>query len=251
MEYPELEGIGLTKSEILVYTTLLKIGSSSTGRIVKVARISSGKIYEILGKLIEKGLVSYILRNNVKYFSASEPYKIREYVEKKKQDIEEKEGKINELLPELEKLRKFVEYENSAEIFMGVNGFKTALTSLIDDMQKDNELLSLGGSGIRKPEINIIWKKAASKLKERGIRSRFLVTDISKKSKSELETYKKISPDFNYRFSPGFHLAPIIIGKNQILIINFKQLSAIVIKNKTIANQFKFFFESLWKTGFE
>ncbi len=247
MKYAELEGIGLTKSEILVYTALLRIGSSATGRIVKEAGISSGKIYEILDKLIEKGLVSYILKNNVKYFSASDPHKIKEYVEKQKREVEKKEEQINKLLPELEKLKKLKEEEYSAEILMGVGGFKTALMSVAEALPKNSEFLSLGGSGVRRTNINIIWKKTSRILNKKKIKARFIVTEISKESKKELQNYVREYPNFNHRFLPGFHLAPVIVGEDRTLIINFEHLSVIVIKSKTIAEQFRFFFESLWK----
>jgi len=54
-----LEEIGLTKGEIKTYLTLLQIGESTTGKIIDEAGISSGKIYEILNKLIRKGLVMH------------------------------------------------------------------------------------------------------------------------------------------------------------------------------------------------
>ncbi|MFH1455442.1 MAG: helix-turn-helix domain-containing protein, partial [archaeon] len=65
-----LEEIGLTKGEVKVYLTLLKLGSTTTGKIIDEAQISSGKIYEILDKLIKKGLASYIIKDKTKYFSA-------------------------------------------------------------------------------------------------------------------------------------------------------------------------------------
>ncbi|MGD9276028.1 MAG: helix-turn-helix domain-containing protein [Candidatus Pacearchaeota archaeon] len=104
MKYKELEGIGLTNSEILVYTTLLKIGQSATGKIVSNAKISSGKIYEVLDKLIDKGLAGYILKNNVKHFSALNPEKLKEYIAKKKKEIQEKEKEVGKIIPELKKL---------------------------------------------------------------------------------------------------------------------------------------------------
>ena len=58
-----LEDIGLTKGEIKVYLTLLKLRETTTGKIIEEAQISSGKIYEILDKLIKKGLVSYIIKD--------------------------------------------------------------------------------------------------------------------------------------------------------------------------------------------
>ena len=39
-----LEEIGLTKGEIRVYLTLLKLGETTTGKIIDNAEISSGKI---------------------------------------------------------------------------------------------------------------------------------------------------------------------------------------------------------------
>jgi len=247
MEYKELEGIGLTKSEVLVYTTLLKIGQSSTGKIIKEAKISSGKIYEILDKLIEKGLVSYILKNNVKYFSASEPYKIKEYVAKRKQEIEEKEKQITKLLPQLKKLKKYSEEEYSTEIFIGLDGFKTAIISAAENMSNKHQFLSFGGSGARDEKIRWVWGHIGLILKNRQIENRFLVTDISKESKAQIKKYIKKFYNMKVKYLPGFHLAPIIITDNQTIILNFEKLSAIVIKSKTIADQFRFFFESLWK----
>ena len=51
-----LEEIGLTRGEIKVYLTLLKLGETTTGKIIEEAQISSGKIYEILEKLIKKSI---------------------------------------------------------------------------------------------------------------------------------------------------------------------------------------------------
>ena len=64
--------VGLTNSEIAVYMALVKLRSSTTGPIVKDAGISSGKIYEIMDKLIAKGLVSHIVKSGRKYLVASE-----------------------------------------------------------------------------------------------------------------------------------------------------------------------------------
>lgn len=249
MEYKELEGIGLTKSEILVYTTLLEIGQSSTGKIVKEAGISSGKIYEILERLIEKGLVSYVLKNNVKHFSSAEPYKIEEYIKKRKQEIENKEKEIANLIPKLNELKKTSREEYSTEIFMGLNGFRTALVSATKNMSNKYEFLSLGGSGAREEKILFVWAKIARITNKKRIKNKFLVTDISKESKKHVKVHINNFYEMEARYLPGFHLAPIVITDNQTIILNFEKLSAIVIKSKTVADQFRFFFDSLWKVA--
>ena len=61
-----LKEIGLTPGEIKVYTALLENDLSRTGKISKLSGVHTSKVYPILDRLIEKGLVSYIIENNVK-----------------------------------------------------------------------------------------------------------------------------------------------------------------------------------------
>jgi len=247
MEYTALEGIGLTNSEIIVYTTLLKVGRSTTGKIVKKSKVSSGKIYEILDKLIEKGLCSYIFKNNVKYFCAAEPYKIKEYVHLQKLRIDQKQKEIAVLIPQLITLKKFQEEEYSTEIFDGLSGFHTAILSAIEDTANNSEFLSMGGSGKRRESELNVWNRVSTISHRKKLTSRFIVTDKSQKSRKLIEEYVKKFHFLNVRYLSGFHLAPICMTNDRVIIINFKRLSAVVIKSVTITRQFRFFFESLWK----
>ncbi len=104
-----LEDIGLTKGEIKVYLTLLKLGETTTGRIIDEAQISSGKIYEILDKLLKKGLVSFIIKEKTKYFQASNPNRILDFLHEKEKLIKIKE---TELIKEIPLLLKIQESKN-------------------------------------------------------------------------------------------------------------------------------------------
>ena len=57
----QLEWIGLNKSETKVYLSLLRLGASSTGPIINDSKTANSKIYEVLDKLIHKGLVSFLV----------------------------------------------------------------------------------------------------------------------------------------------------------------------------------------------
>ena len=96
-----LEEIGLTKGEIKVYLTLLKLGETTTGKIIEEAQISSGKIYEILEKLIKKGLASFIIREKTKYFSPASPNRIVDYIREKEKELNQKEQELLKELPSL------------------------------------------------------------------------------------------------------------------------------------------------------
>ena len=79
-----LEGLGLTKGEIKVYFALLEIGSSTTGEVIKKAKVSRSKVYEMLDRLIDRGLVSFVIRENTKYFEAADPDHILHYVRRER-----------------------------------------------------------------------------------------------------------------------------------------------------------------------
>jgi len=63
--------LGLTEGEAKVYLSLLELGSSTIGPIIKKANIASSNVYDILNRLLKKGIVSYILKQKIKYFQES------------------------------------------------------------------------------------------------------------------------------------------------------------------------------------
>ena len=71
-----LANVGFTAGEEKVYIALLKIGSSTTGQIAKEAGVSRSKLYEILEKLVRKGMVSHYKQNNRSYFKSAPPERI-------------------------------------------------------------------------------------------------------------------------------------------------------------------------------
>jgi len=96
-----LSNIGLTNNEIKVYLALLELGESKTGEILNKSGLNSGRIYEILNLLQKKGLVSFIEKNNVKYFSPANPKRVLDYLEEKKKQITNQEEEYEKILPEL------------------------------------------------------------------------------------------------------------------------------------------------------
>jgi len=49
--------------------------------------IPASKVYEVLDKLMKKGLAAHIIKNNVKHFEAANPKQLEDYVAKKKNFI--------------------------------------------------------------------------------------------------------------------------------------------------------------------
>jgi len=246
MEPKLLEKIGLTHNESKVYLSLLKLGTSKTGEILKSSGLNSGKIYEILESLKIKGLVSESKINNVKFFSASPTFKILEYLEKKKEDIEKDEDIIKKELPNLEKIRGSSTKESNAKTYVGFNGFKTAVYEAFNSLKEGDEILGMGVTGKKEKKFNEFWLNFGEERVRRKIKAKNLFSDKS----DYLKEYKKFKLTEN-RVLEGITPVTIdIFGDDKVLILNYNEpYSCILIHDKNTANSFKSFFDELWKSA--
>ena len=68
-----LSKVGLTGQEARAYLALLELQQAQTGPLCKFTKIASSNIYAILDSLMQKGLVSYRVQNNIKVFMPAPP----------------------------------------------------------------------------------------------------------------------------------------------------------------------------------
>lgn len=243
MDIELLEKIGLTHNESVVYLTLIKLGTSKTGQILKVSNLNSGKIYEILESLKTKGLAGESIVNKVRYFSAAHPSQLLEYLKKKKEEISQEEREIASFLPELEK-HKNVNLEASRAItYTGLKGIKTAADEALDSMKHGEEILAMGVTEKKDKRFNTFWQ---------GWSERRVVKKINAKHIfSEKGDYSKAFAKMNHtevRILEGITPVTIDIFGDKVLILNYNEpFSCTMIYDKNTAASFKNFFYQLWK----
>lgn len=75
MELEYLKKIGLTNGEIKVYSAVIESGISPLNKIHEKTAIERRNIYDILNKLIEKGLISYTQEKGKKNIPNNTPKK--------------------------------------------------------------------------------------------------------------------------------------------------------------------------------
>jgi len=239
----QLGEIGLNKSEIKVYLSLLKLGSSSTGPIVNDSKTANSKIYEVLEKLIQKGLVSYFTKGGVKYYKAASPKMILEYLNEKTKSIEEQKLKVNELLPNLLQFQEQKEDKEST-IFTGPRGIKTAFTNLVEELNSGEEVHIMGvyEFGEKFLPLALFFQKIRSHKK---IKAKFLINKSAKKIAKEFRKY----PPVEARFMPENMFTPAIflIYKDKVIINLAKEMTFFVIKSKSANEAFEQYFQMMWK----
>ena len=93
-EIESLKSVGLSEKEALTYLTLLQYGENQTGKICERTNIPSSHIYKILDNLLNKGLISYKIINNVKTFSASKPDTLANLFDEKEKKVKEEKKQL-------------------------------------------------------------------------------------------------------------------------------------------------------------
>jgi len=117
MDTTVLQELGLTYTEVKVYTALLELGASSAGVILEHSQLPNSTVHRDLNSLIEKGIINYILEGKRKIYQATDPEHFFELIEDKKRRFEK-------LLPELKKKQEHKKKEENATIYRGIKGIK-------------------------------------------------------------------------------------------------------------------------------
>src|SRR3989338_5359503 len=155
MDETLLEKLGLTKGEIKVYLALNKLDESTVGPIGKESKVSKSKIYDILDKLIEKGLVGYVIKEGTKYFMPNDPNMVVEYVNRKEQELAKTKEEIeSDILPQLMQQRSSAMKKRIAEMYEGFQGIKAIREELMRAFKAGDTFLVLGAPKI----ANVKWE---------------------------------------------------------------------------------------------
>ena len=240
MDKKILEEIGLTRNETDVYIALLELGSTSAGRLIKHLGMHRGAVYDLLDLLIGKGLVSYVIEANRKYFEAADPKRLTEYFESKKVELEEKEQKLNELIPELQIRRQLSKEEQEGTIYKGKRGLKSIFEDILNEKK---EWRVFGASGKFKEIFAAYYIHFHNRRKEAKIKMKIIFEENVRKEKRDL-------PLSEIRYVKDSSVIPstTFIYGDKIVIINWSsEPLAFLMRSKNVADSYRLFFEMLWK----
>tara|TARA_Y100000310_G_scaffold345315_2_gene463698 strand:- start:14879 stop:15628 length:750 start_codon:yes stop_codon:yes gene_type:complete len=242
---PILKEIGLSDYEAKIYTALLELGESTTGEILKKAHLTSGKIYEILDSLQNKGLVSMIIKSGVKRFSPADPRRVLDYLEEKKGDIEEQKIDFQKILPELNKKIQKVKSPLNIEIFTGIKGLKTAYKKELNYHKKGSDLYIMGvisSEEYLKEVVDFFVFYMKSKRVDSKIKIKKILGESARSFREQHHEKEAIIKYIPY----GNPVSIEVIGSLTVLGIDSERIY-ITIENKDVADSFIEQFNLLWK----
>ncbi|MCK5630666.1 MAG: hypothetical protein KAI26_08650 [Nanoarchaeota archaeon] len=241
-----LEEIGFTQGEIKVYLALIELGESTIGLLAKKSRITPAKVYPILDKLKEKGLITSVIKSRTNHFQAFNPNRILNYLGEKEKNISVQKKEIKEFIPQLLTQQK-KEAEQYAVVYEGFNGIKTLYEEILEYLEGKNEDF-IGftlGDEFQSKQANIFFKNYDAKRKSKGIKTRLLALQHQKKFLK-----KEYGKNKNIEIRYLNHAAPtgVIIFDDKVATLLWKDIpTAFVIHSKQNSNAYRKFFDDMWR----
>lgn len=247
MEYKRitdiLEDAGFTDGESKVYLALLSLGESKVGPIITKSQISRSKVYDILERLISKGVCSKFGKNGVKVFQPLPPDRLLNIIKDKRERLKQEEQNLKKILPELLSLQP--EEGVSIQVYEGFSGFKTVIDTTIKELKSKDTYEVMGISktaeSMRHYARKIYEAQKTKKFKARSIFDKEGAYKIKERENSlhEIRTLPK-GWDTPVLFTIYGNTVGIHLGKNKSII-------SLIIKNKDIVKSFRATFKAMWK----
>jgi len=229
----ELQKLGMTKSEAIVFELLVKYGEISGSQLAKKSGIDRSTTYNLLDSLNKKGFVSYVIKNGLKTYQLSNPENLKKFAEEKVQIA-------NSLIEEIKKILKKEHQEEIVEIYEGKNAPRVMYNLYVN--QKNQKFLTYGGYGKMFSTLEPEMKGYIKKFKEnKNSLYAFISKDYPNKEKLNVITKNIQQTKFN-SIPGGFTVS----SDSVIFHIYDDESKVILIKNKTVANLMREIYEIAW-----
>ena len=242
-----LSQFNLREIEANLYMKLLSGGLLSATEIARQMNVSRTSVYDLLKRLVEKGLIYETLKGGVKKFAPQPPEKIKLLLDEKEQDITAAKKTLESLNIEYQKMSQM--FGPRLQVFEG----RASLQQMMKDMllYRDIEVLAYWPIKniietltpkflekfhqeriVRNIKIKVIWPAEQASLVKKF---NFLNIDASQKRESRLAP-----KDIN--FSLGYS----VYGNTTRFISSQKESLGFLIENLELAEMMKGQFNLIW-----
>ncbi|MBS3118098.1 hypothetical protein J4417_00255 [Candidatus Woesearchaeota archaeon] len=232
------DNFDLTKTEVNIYLSLLELGEATAAEIALKNGLNRTFTYDRIDKLLKKGLASYYIKDDKKYFKPADPSQLiallKEHQEEILSKLKKREQQVQELIPTLQKFQKPKEKVPLVELYSTKKGIKTVLNIALRDK---NELYihgSIDKFGETMEHYYEIWNKQRA---EANINTKVLTADTIQLDRAET--------DFLASEENG-NSTTFIFGNNVVIVLWSQFPVAIRMQSAELAKSMIKSFFTLW-----
>ena len=244
-----LEDVGLSQKEQRVYLELLKIGTGKAGILAKKTELNRTSVYDVLGSLGRKGIISSYRKGSQTYFSATDPHRLLSYLEQEKADkvasIEANKLRLEALLPQFISLQDISPNRPKVQFFEGENGMREAYEDTLTSREPIRAYANVETMHQGLPNFfpEYYARRAKKKIFIRAICPRNELSAERHKHDQEEMREVRFLPDASLTFSPEIN-----VYNNKMLVASWIEKMAIIIESKELADLQKLTFEMIWQS---
>lgn len=232
-----LKNIGLTEKEAHVYLACLELGSEPATKIAKIAHLNRVTTYDILEKLLKKGFVNFMIKKNIKFFSALDPDLL--YSETQRHT-----DQLKLTLPKLKRIKVGLKHPQ-VQYYEGIEGIKAIYA---DTLTAKTEILNYANSR----EIRSLWPEYDEQYVSKRVKKKIHLKGIAPEDEygkrvhsQDKSTYREIRlvPTDRYDFTNEIN-----IYDNKVAIVSLHdELIGMIIESPEIAKTQRSIFQMAWE----
>lgn len=241
MKESVLQEIGFTEREERVYEALVELGPSLVGAIARKAGLPRTKVYDTLTRLIERGVVSFVMIHRRRQFRALPPRELLVM-------LDERRRRLSGFVKELEHRRKTAESQ-TATVYEGHKAIRAMYEILLDELTRRDFywVFAFRQEYMWSQEAKDLLRYVHSMMAEKKIDDRLLAHTSVRNF--VLETYRGIWR-MKIRFTSHDFPQGLFISKGRVVNIMWSPKPvAFEIKSAQLFAQYKKFFEDVWRSA--
>ena len=258
MLHSVLNKLGLSDKDAAVYLMSLELGPQPASIIAKHLGIKRTSAYALLNDLSRQGFLSEHIRKNVRYYSAIEPEYLVRLLDKRRAEITEQQGQLEQFLAAQKENEEQPNLAPSVRFFEGIAGIERVMEDTLTakgpilcysnfDRWFDNEALT-----------EYSFKYERRRVKEHKIPLRLIMPESEKTRSYMEEEYTKSKKSDLTKFRWLRKGSPVITNeiniyddKIAICALGPTEYHGILIFSREIADSQRAIFEIMWNTAME
>jgi len=233
-----VKNLGLTEKEARVYLSCLELGSSAVSEIARRARINRVTTYDVLEKLMQRGMVNATTQEGTRSYDATDPAAIAA-------DITQRARDFKSILPDLKRLRGDAIHPR-IRYFEGLEGMKAIYE---DTLRAKTEILNYCNSG----EVRHYWPSYDEEYVRKRAKKKIFLRGIAPHDKHGISVHEqdkaahreiRLVPNDQFLFSNEIN-----IYDDKVSIISFKDqpIIGMIIESHAIADTQRAIFKMAWE----
>ncbi len=244
-----LQTIGLSEREAEVYLIGLSSIKPTAQFLAKKTGIKRSSIYDIVGSLSQKWLISKCMEWKSSYFRVASPEELLAYLDRNRRevenDIDQKKHVLKQHLVELQSLQNIRTTKPQVRFFEWDLGMREAYEDTL--RCKEKKIAAFANVETMHGALPNFFPEYYMRRKNAGVSIRAVLPDNAlslerrKHDNRELRSTKVVD-DSKYHFTPEINLYD-----DKVLIVSWLEKMAIMIESAEIADCFKKMYDLLWE----